>query len=92
LHGTAAVWDETSFQVNAYENGKRKGYGRRYAVTDPLSKVWNVASEGIWDEVMHGQGRMVQACGDIFEGEFHKGSMKQGIVIKPNGEVKAYKA
>ena len=91
MHGTAAVWDDNNLQINAYDNGKRKGYGRRYAITDQHTKVWNVASEGMHDEAMHGQGRIFLASGDIFEGEFHQGFMKEGTLIKPNGEVKSVK-
>ena len=45
----------------------------------------------MYDEVMHGQGRIELASGDIFEGVFHEGFMKEGTVIKPNGEVIAVK-
>ena len=40
----------------------------------------------MYDKTMHGQGRIVLASGDIFEGEFHQGFMKEGTLIKPNGE------
>jgi len=51
-----------------YENGERKGHGKRYAITDPDTTVWTVAYEGMYDKTMHGQGRIVLASGDIFEG------------------------
>jgi hypothetical protein len=38
---------------------------------------------------MHGPGRIVLPSGVIFEGEFHRGFMNEGILIKPNGEVVA---
>ena len=72
--------------MNLYENGVRKGHGRRYAITDPDTTVWTVAYEGMYDKTMHGQGRIVLASGDIFEGEFHNGFMNEGTLIKPNGE------
>ena len=45
----------------------------------------------MYDEAMHGVGRLELASGDIFEGVFHEGFMKEGTLIKPNGEVIAVK-
>lgn len=71
LHGTAVVWDEWNFRVNTYEYGNRKGFGRRFAITDSHTNVWTVAYEGMYDLAMHGQGRIEIASVDIFEGVFH---------------------
>ena len=65
----------------------RKGYGRRYALSDSVTKgAWPVVFEGNYKNVMNGKGRLELSNGDIFEGEFHQGYMKEGILIRPNGE------
>ena len=45
----------------------------------------------MYNEVMNGQGRIELASGDIFEGVFDEGFMKEGTLIKPNGELIAVK-
>ena len=45
----------------------------------------------MYDQTIHGQGRLELGSGDIFDGVFYWGFMKEGTLIKPNGELIAVK-
>ncbi len=59
-------------------NGVRDGYGKIYSDSA-------IEYEGDFKAFKHGNGTMIMANGDVFEGQWEQGLKKAGKVIKPDG-------